>query len=61
VSVLTQHHASNTVVPMSRLLTFNPGSDEMRVQCYLHTSDHAPQGWYEPAERVVKLSRPFAI
>ena len=36
---------------MSRLLTFEDGSDEVLVQCYLHTSQYAPQGWYGPSER----------
>ena len=33
---------------MSRLLTFEDGSDEVRVQCYLHTSQYAPQGVVRP-------------
>ena len=61
VSALTKHHVLVSPVPMSRRLTFMPGSDELRVQCYLHTSDFAPQGWYDPAERTVKLSRPFSM
>jgi len=61
VAALTKYHVSNSTVPMSRLLTFTPGSDELRVQCYLHTADFAPQGWHEPSERMVKLSRPFEI
>jgi hypothetical protein len=44
---------------MSRLLTFTEGSREARVQCYLHTSQHAPQGWYDPAEKAIRLSKPF--
>ena len=59
VASLSRHHASLTTVPMSRLLTFTQGSDEVRIQCYLHTSDYAPQGWYEPAERRVKLGKAF--
>lgn len=47
--------------PMSRLLTFTPGSDEVRVQCYLHTSEYAPQGWYAPAERTVRLGKAFRL
>lgn len=58
VSALSKYHGS-TNVPMSRHLTFRDGSDEVRVRCYLHTSDYAPKGWYHPAERVLKLSRPF--
>ena len=60
VAALTKYHVGHTSVPMSRLLTFTPGSDELRVQCYLHDSDYAPQGWYETAERIVKLTRAFA-
>lgn len=59
VAALTRHHVKLSV-PMSRLLTFTPGSDELRVQCFLHTDHYAPKGWYAPAERVVKLSRAFA-
>jgi hypothetical protein len=44
---------------MSRLLTFTEGSDEVQVQCYLHTSTYAPQGWYAPAERTIHLGKPF--
>ena len=44
---------------MSRLLTFTEGSDLVRVQCYLHTSEYAPQGWYSPAERLVRVSKLF--
>jgi hypothetical protein len=56
---LTRFHASRTSVPMSRLLTFTEGSDEVRVQCYLHTNHHAPQGWYPKAERTIRLGKPF--
>ena len=59
VAALTRHHANKTTIPMSRLLTFAEGSNEVRVQCYLHTSDYAPQGWYAPAERILRLGRPF--
>lgn len=58
VSALSKHHGSQNV-PMSRLLTFEDGSDEVRVQCYLHTSDYAPQGWYPSAERKLRLSKAF--
>jgi len=44
---------------MSRLLTFEEGSRDVDVRCYLHTSDYAPQGWYGPSERTVSLRYPF--
>lgn len=59
VSALTRFHAEKRSRPISRLLTFTDGSDEVRVQCYMHTSEHAPQGWYDKVERTLKLSRPF--
>lgn len=56
---LSRFHASSRTRPMSRLLTFTEGSSEVRVQCYLHTSQHAPQGWCARAERTVQLGKPF--
>ena len=47
--------------PLSRLLTFEEGQDTVRVQCYLHTDDYAPQGWYDPAERTISLRRAFSF
>ena len=58
VGAVSKHHGS-TNIPMSRLLTFADGSREVRVQCYLHTDDFAPRGWYPPAEKTVRLPRPF--
>ena len=46
---------------MSRLFTFTEGSAEVNIQCYLHTSDYAPQGWYPPSERTFDLGKPFSI
>lgn len=59
VGALTRYHVKRTVTPMSRFLTFTEGSDEVLVQCYMHTDQYAPQGWYSKAERILKLSRPF--
>ena len=50
-----------TTRPMSRLLTFTHGSKNVLVQCDLHTSQHAKQGWYKPAERTVQISEPFQL
>ena len=57
-AALAKHHA-RTTMPMSRLLIFTEGSDQVRVRCYLHTSQHAPQGWYDKAERTLTLGRAF--
>jgi len=58
-AALTRYHGDKLLVPMSRLFTFTPGANKARVQCYLHTSHYAPQGWYPPAEREVALRHPF--
>lgn len=56
---LTKYHVGNTTTPMSRLLTFTDGGKSVRVQCYLHTSDYKPQGWYKPAERTITVGKAF--
>jgi hypothetical protein len=60
-SALTRCHGHIRSTPMSRLLTFTEGSTEVRVQCYLHTSQHAPEGWYAQAERKLPISQPFEM
>lgn len=60
-SALSRHHVGKTSIALSRLMTFTEGSDEVLIQCYLHTSDYAPQGWYAPAERRMRLGRAFRL
>jgi hypothetical protein len=60
-AALSRYHASKTTLPMSRLLTFTTGSRDVLVQCYLHTNQFAPQGWYRPAERTIQLNHPFEL
>jgi hypothetical protein len=55
VAALTKYHVRRKTTPMSRLLLFRPGDGHCRVRCYLHTSDHAPLGWYPSAERELPL------
>ena len=61
VGALTRHHINPQYPnpPKSRVLTFTPGSDRLRVRCYLHTGEFLPKGWYDQAERVVDLPRAF--
>ena len=59
-AALTRHHGrGENLCPMSRLLTFTPSSDRVRVQCYLHTNDFAPIGWLDAVEREIQLGKPF--
>jgi hypothetical protein len=61
VAALTRYHGAQYSMPMSRLLVFTDGSDEVVVKCYMHTSEYRPQGWYDAAERRLKLSKPFRM
>lgn len=57
-AALTAHHAGKA--PLTRHLTFRPGSDEVVIRCYLHTTtDFGPEGWWEAGERTLRLSRRF--
>ncbi len=58
---LTRYHVSKSSRPLSRLLTFTEGSNEVRVQCYLHTNTHAAQGWYPKVEQIIRLNKPFRM
>ena len=60
-SALTRCHGHQLSTPMSRLFTFTEGSTEVLVQCYLHTSQFAPEGWYKKAERKLTISKPFQM
>jgi len=65
VAGLTKYHVNASApengVPRSWLLTFTDGSDQVAAQCYLHSNDYAPQGWYTKNDRVIKLSKPFRM
>ena len=60
VAALSRHHGHKNI-SMSRLLTFEEGSDAVNIKCYMHMSDYAPQGWYDRAERTVRLNMPFSL
>lgn len=57
VCALTAYHVRHSTVPMSRLLSFKHGSDEVLVRCYLHDNSYGKQGFYEPAQRILKLGK----
>jgi hypothetical protein len=57
---LSRYHGDKNV-PKSRILTFRPGSREVRVRCYMHTGEFLPQGWYDRAERTLRVSQPFCL
>ncbi len=59
VAALTKHHAGSH--PMSRLLTFTPGKNEVQTAVYLHESSYRghPIGWYVPASKTFPLRHTF--
>jgi hypothetical protein len=48
-------------IPRSWLLTFTDDSNEVSARCYFHSSDYAPQGWYNKFDRTIKLSKAFKM
>ncbi len=60
VAALTRHHAGSH--PMSRLLTFTDGSDQVTAKLYLHEPSYQkhPVGWYAPAAKTLRLRHRFA-
>lgn len=58
---LTRHVVPNHAIPHSWLLTFTDGSDELLARCYMHTDEYRPRGWYDAAERRIKLSGPVRL
>jgi iduronate 2-sulfatase len=59
VAALTQHHAGSH--SLSRVLTFTPGSDQIKADVYLHeaTYQNNPIGWYVPASKTFPLRHTF--
>ncbi len=59
VAQLTRWHGAHHSIPMSRVLTFTDGSNEVHVRRYMHSDEFGPMGWRnEPTQRL-KLPRPF--
>ena len=61
VAGLTKYMGAAENCVRSWLLTFTDSSEEVTAQCYAHTSDHVPQGWYPKFDRVIKLSKQFKM
>jgi hypothetical protein len=56
---LTRYHAPHSV-PMSRVLDFVEGGNELSIRCYMHSNEFLPRGWYDKAARTVPLRHAFA-
>tara|TARA_R110002096_G_scaffold187584_14_gene367089 strand:- start:565 stop:1794 length:1230 start_codon:yes stop_codon:yes gene_type:complete len=58
-AALTKHHAAGQ--PLSRLISFENGADEVSVKAYLHDAGFKKNsvGFYQPATRKLKLRHSF--
>lgn len=62
VANLTQGYTATplgNLAPRSWVLTLKEGSAEVAANCYLHTDDIAPRGWYPKFDRTIPLPRRF--
>jgi putative CocE/NonD family hydrolase len=59
VAALTRHHGGSH--PLSRLLTFTDGSNQVKADVYLHENSYKknPVGWYGPASKTLLLRHRF--
>lgn len=59
VAALTKHHAGSH--PLSRLLTFTDGKNQVQAEVYLHEASYQkhPVGWYAPASKTFPLRHTF--
>ena len=60
-SGLTRYHGYHHSVPQSWHLSFTEGSSDVKIRCYLHTDEFLPRGWYDKAERNIRLDRPLRM
>ena len=62
-SSLTRYHVNHLKygIPMSRLIQFTDGDDQITVRCFMHSDHYRPTGWYDAAERVLKLTKPVLM
>ena len=59
VSALTRWFVMDHAMPHSRLFTFEDGSNRCRIDCFMHTDEYRPMGFYENAAVDVELSKPY--
>jgi hypothetical protein len=59
VAALTRWFVKDHAMPHSRLFTFENGSDRASIECYMHTDEYRPQGFYEDKKVEILLTKPF--
>ncbi len=59
VSPLTRWFVMDHAMPHSALLSFEDGSTEATIECYMHSDEHRRQGFYDEKAARVKLTKPF--
>ncbi|MFK7964943.1 MAG: metallophosphoesterase [Burkholderiaceae bacterium] len=61
VAALTRWFVKDHAMPHSRLFTFEDGSADATIDCYMHTDEYRPQGFYPEKQSVVRLTKPFRL
>ena len=59
VAALTRWFVKDHAMPHSRIFTFEDGSDRASIECYMHTDEYKPQGFYEEKKIEIGLTKPF--
>jgi hypothetical protein len=59
VSALTRWFVHPHAMPHSRLFTFEDGSDQAVIDCYMHSDEYRDQGVYEEKQCQVQLTKRF--
>ena len=59
VSALTRWFVADHAMPHSRFFTFEVGSDQATIGCYMHSDEFRDQGFYPNKERQIQLTKPF--
>lgn len=58
-AALTRWFVADHAMPHSRLLTFQDGSVDLKVECYMHTDEYRSQGFYDQKKKILQLTKEF--
>lgn len=61
VSALTRWFVKDHAMPHSRLFTFQDGSDQAQIRCYMHSDEYRDQGFYADKQRQIQLTKPVHL
>ena len=59
VAALTRWHVKHHAIPLSRLLTFKEQSNNVTVDCFMHSDDYLEKGFYKEKKFNFRISKTF--